>query len=140
VSLENTISRFRNETVALNYTLQGLTMTTTVYNTQQDTQTAVAAGLNDNLQSLGAYTSLGFPLGPDINANVGGGYHRESLAVGRSDGLDFGAGAFYDVALNTQLYVEANYLKRFSGDIPASLPGAGDLSIASVRVGLRHTF
>jgi hypothetical protein len=141
IGLQNSLARIRNDILSANYVSPEFTLTGSLYYTQQDTVSTVAAGQNSTLQWLGVTADLGHEFTPDLRGGLSIGYHQDTLLVGGATGMNYAANVGYSLNAGTQLYLNVGYYGRDSNaTLAASNPNGGDVSSVFVQLGIRHQF
>jgi uncharacterized protein (PEP-CTERM system associated) len=141
VGLQNSIARLQMENASLGYANDYYNLGLSVYNTVQDTQTAVPTGQNGDLRSQGIVASYGRPLGRDLNASLYAGFHTDSLQVGSDTGIDLQGRMDYSLNPTTGFYGYVGYYQRNSSNALSGVSsGSGDFSEVTVGLGIHHQF
>ncbi len=141
IGLENSVARFRTETVSLSFSPEIFTLTAGIYDTTQDTETPVAAGQNGNLDTLGVFANISRQFTDDLSGSFTSSYHTDTLQVGGASDVEFSLMGNYLLSRAIQLYAEADYFRRLSDStLAAASPDSGSLSSTSINLGIRYHF
>jgi hypothetical protein len=141
VGLQNSIARFKTDTLSLSYAFEETTFTASAFNTEQRTETPLLAGQNGDLRTTGFGANIDRQFSQDLRGSINASYRDDSLLVGRAKYFEIGAIAEYSLTGADQLYLQGDYYHRLSDRTLAAFSAeSGSVSAASIRLGLRHTF
>jgi uncharacterized protein (PEP-CTERM system associated) len=141
IGLQNSISRIKTGTVTLEYKLDELTAGISGFVTSQDSLTPVLPGQNANLRAVGIMPSVNYQFSPSFSAGAGFSFRDETLQIGHDKVFEFRAGGSYLFTSRTEMFAEGAFLHRNSDTTLSSVStSSGDVSTASVRLGIRYHF
>ena len=141
IGLNNSIARFRMETVSLSFAPDDFTLSVGGYDTSQDTETPVPTGQNGDLDTIGVYANISHQFGNGLSANFSTSYHTDALQIGGASDVEFSLSGSYALGQTIQLYAEADYFERLSNSaLAAASPDSGSLSTTSISLGIRYHF
>ncbi|HEX3755795.1 MAG TPA: hypothetical protein VHV26_12055 [Rhizomicrobium sp.] len=141
VGLENSIARFRTQTLSLLYNYGETSVTAAAFNTTQDTENPLPAGQNYNMRTTGVYANIGHQFSQDVSGGLNILYHDDRLEVGGASGMEYDASLNYRLNDTSSLYLVGDYYQRSSSqELTSVSASSGSVSAISILVGINHSF
>ena len=143
--INNGIFRYRTASLTLVHITDRTQYRLTGYRTLTDTLTPLVGGIQNSARATGFEAGISRNITPVLTGSVGASYSLQDQSGGQFAGryriFDGNVGLTYLMTAKMQAYVTATYSARQSDmSLVAASPFSGNLSDASITIGLRRQF
>jgi hypothetical protein len=139
--INNGIFRYRTASLTLIHMTDRTQYRLTGYRTTYDTLTPLVGGIQNNGQATGLDAAISRNITPNLTGSVGMNYSVQDQFGSQYRIFGGNVGLTYLMTAHMQAYVTATYLARRSDTtLVAASPFSGNLSVATITIGLHRQF